>query len=70
VIIPDENAKDLTEIPEDLKKALDIRTVSRMDEVIKIAFTRAPQAIAWQEEEEAGKLLPPKDEAPAAVTAH
>jgi ATP-dependent Lon protease len=71
VIIPDENAKDLTEIPEDLKKALDIRTVSRMDEVVKIAFTRQPQAITWEEEgEDAGKLITPKDEAPAAVTAH
>ena len=44
VIIPDENAKDLTEIPDELKNALDIRTVSRMDEVVKIAFTRPPQA--------------------------
>ncbi|HEY9520010.1 MAG TPA: endopeptidase La, partial [Methyloceanibacter sp.] len=40
VIIPDENAKDLTEIPDELKNALDIRTVSRMDEVVKIAFVR------------------------------
>ncbi len=40
VIIPDENAKDLAEIPDELKNALDIRPVSRMDEVLKIAFTR------------------------------
>ncbi len=44
VIIPDENAKDLTEIPDELKNALDIRTVSRMDEVVKIAFTRPTSA--------------------------
>jgi ATP-dependent Lon protease len=71
VIIPDENAKDLTEIPDELKKSLDIRTVSRMDEVVKIAFVRPPQAIAWEEEGEDGsKLMPPEDEAPAGVTAH
>ncbi|MGB6968611.1 MAG: endopeptidase La, partial [Methyloceanibacter sp.] len=71
VIIPDENAKDLTEIPDGLKNCLDIRTASRMDEVLKIAFTRPLQPIVWEEEgEEAGKLVPPKDEAPTALTAH
>jgi ATP-dependent Lon protease len=71
VIIPDENAKDLTEIPDELKNVLDIRTVSRMDEVLKIAFVRPPQPIVWEEEgEEAGKIVPPKEEAPAGVTAH
>ncbi|MGC2410816.1 MAG: endopeptidase La [Methyloceanibacter sp.] len=71
VIIPDENAKDLTEIPDELKKSLDIRTVSRMDEVVKIAFVRPPQPIVWEEEsEQADKLLPSKEEAPAGVTAH
>ncbi|MGB6703358.1 S16 family serine protease, partial [Methyloceanibacter sp.] len=71
VIIPDENAKDLTEIPDELKNALDIRTVSRMDEVVKIAFVRPLQPIVWEEEgEEAAKIVPPKEEAPAGVTAH
>src|SRR6516164_7346134 len=71
VIIPDENAKDLTEIPDELKNALDIRTVSRMDEVLKIAFVRPPQPIVWEEEaEDAGKIVPLKEEAPAGVTAH
>jgi ATP-dependent Lon protease len=71
VIIPDENAKDLTEIPDELKNALDIRTVSRMDEVVKIAFVRPTQPIVWEEEsEEAGKIVPPKEETPAGVTAH
>ena len=71
VIIPDENAKDLTEIPDELKNALDVRTVSRMDEVVKIAFVRPPQPIVWEEEgEDGGKIVPPKEEAPAGVTAH
>jgi len=71
VIIPEENAKDLTEIPDELKNALDIRTVSRMDEVVKIAFVRPLQPIAWEEEgEETGKIVPPKEETPTGVTAH
>jgi ATP-dependent Lon protease len=70
VIIPDENAKDLTEIPEELKNALDIRTVSRMEEVLKIAFDRQPEPIAWEEESETPSVVPPKEEAPAGVTAH
>jgi ATP-dependent Lon protease len=70
VIIPDENAKDLTEIPDELKNALDIRTVSRMDEVVKIAFTHPPQAIVWEDESKAREIAAPKDETPAGVTAH
>src|SRR6185436_681417 len=67
VIIPDENAKDLTEIPDELKNALDIRTVSRMDEVVKIAFTHPPQAIVWEDESKAREIAAPKDETPAGV---
>jgi ATP-dependent Lon protease len=71
VIIPEENAKDLTEIPDELKNALDIRTAARMDEVVKIAFTRPPQPIAWEEEVEGTQVVPPADEEPSAgVTAH
>ena len=71
VIIPDENAKDLTEIPDELKNALDIRPVSRMEEVLKIAFTRPPQPIAWEEERVAeAQVVPPKDETQPGVTAH
>jgi ATP-dependent Lon protease len=71
VIIPEENAKDLTEIPDGLKNSLDIRTVSRMDEVVKIAFVHPPQPVVWEEDgEDAEKLISKKDEAPAGVTAH
>jgi len=71
VIIPDENAKDLTEIPDELKNALDILPVSRMDEVLKLAFTRPTQPIAWEEEAEAeAPVVPPKDETQPGVTAH
>ena len=71
MIIPDENAKDLTEIPDELKNALDILPVSRMEEVLKIAFTRPAQTIAREEVAEAGaQVVPPQDETQPGVTAH
>jgi len=71
VIIPEDNAKDLTEIPDELKNALDIRTAARMDEVVRIAFTRPPQPIAWEEEVADAQVVPPADEEPSTgVTAH
>src|ERR1700744_3390753 len=38
VLIPEENAKDLVDIPASVKNALEIVPVSRMDEVLKHAF--------------------------------
>jgi len=45
VIIPDENARDLKEIPENIKRDLDIRPVKWMDDVMKIALERMPEPI-------------------------
>ncbi|HTT05790.1 MAG TPA: endopeptidase La, partial [Steroidobacteraceae bacterium] len=42
VIIPDENQKDLAEIPENIKGKLDIRPVRWIDEVLQLALTRQP----------------------------
>ncbi|MDP2408881.1 MAG: endopeptidase La, partial [Pseudolabrys sp.] len=50
VLIPEENAKDLVEISETIKKHLEIIPVSRMDEVIAHALVRKPEAIVWDEE--------------------
>ena len=49
VLIPEENAKDLVEISENVKKGLEIVPVSRMDEVIKRALVRVPEPIQWDE---------------------
>ncbi|HEY5964848.1 MAG TPA: endopeptidase La [Xanthobacteraceae bacterium] len=49
VLIPEENAKDLVEISENVKKGLEIVPVSRMDEVIKRALVRVPDPIQWDE---------------------
>jgi ATP-dependent Lon protease len=50
VLIPEENAKDLVEISESIKKNLDIIPVSRMDEVLARALVRKPEPIEWDEE--------------------
>jgi ATP-dependent Lon protease len=49
VLIPEENAKDLVEIPDSVKGGLEIVPVSRMDEVIARAMVRAPEPIVWDE---------------------
>jgi ATP-dependent Lon protease len=42
VLIPDENTKDLAEIPDNIKEKLDIRSVKWIDEVLQVALTHMP----------------------------
>ena len=49
VLIPEENAKDLAEIPENVKNGLEIVPVSRVGEVLRHALTRMPEPIEWVE---------------------
>jgi ATP-dependent Lon protease len=51
VLIPKDNEKDLAEIPDNVKKGLNIIAVNTVDEVIEHALTRKPKAIEWIEEE-------------------
>jgi ATP-dependent Lon protease len=61
VLIPEENAKDLAEIGDNLKSALEIIPVSRMDEVLAHALTRKPEPITWDEENAKRVDVPPTD---------
>ncbi|MES1943304.1 ATP-dependent protease La [Salinisphaera sp. PC39] len=45
VVIPEENIKDLAEIPANIKSKLDIRAVKRIDEVLEIALSRMPEPV-------------------------
>src|SRR5690606_1265346 len=47
VLIPEENVRDLKEIPEIVTKGMEIIPVSRMDEVLKHALVRQPEPIEW-----------------------
>jgi ATP-dependent Lon protease len=42
IIAPEQNQKDLGEIPKHLRRRLDFRFVKHMDEVLKIALTEFP----------------------------
>ena len=49
VLIPEDNAKDLAEIPDNVKSGLEIVPVARMDEVLKHSLVRQPEPIEWDE---------------------
>ena len=49
VLIPEENAKDLAEIPDNVKEGLKIIPVGHVSEVLKLALVRAPEPIEWDE---------------------
>jgi len=49
VLIPEENAKDLVEINDSIKKGMEIVPVSRMDEVLARALVRELKPIEWDE---------------------
>ncbi len=50
VLIPKDNAKDLAEIPDNVKNQLEILPVETVDEVLQNALTRMPEPIEWDEE--------------------
>ena len=49
VLIPEENAKDLAEIPDNVKSGMEIVPVSRVGEVLRHALLRMPEPIEWTE---------------------
>ncbi|MBU2958985.1 endopeptidase La [Paracoccus sp. 1_MG-2023] len=49
VLIPEDNAKDLVEIPENVKEGLTIIPVGNVREVLRHALTRMPSAVEWDE---------------------
>jgi ATP-dependent Lon protease len=59
VLIPQENAKDLAEVPDNVKSGLEIIPVSTVDQVLALALTGAMTPIALVEEDELPELPPP-----------
>ncbi|ROS00022.1 ATP-dependent Lon protease [Sinobacterium caligoides] len=49
VIIPFDNKRDLKEIPENIKSALDIHPVQWIDEVLELALEKMPESITDEE---------------------
>jgi ATP-dependent Lon protease len=67
VLIPEENAKDLVDIPASVKNGLEIVPVSRMDQVLEHALTRQPDPIEWDEPILAAKPAVGDEDAPGLV---
>jgi ATP-dependent Lon protease len=71
VIIPEENVKDLSEIPVEIKNKIDIIPAARVDDVLKAALVRVPERIQWDEAAEAQAAVKGEDVAGTPrVTAH
>ncbi|WP_423142240.1 endopeptidase La [Parablastomonas sp. CN1-191] len=72
VLIPEENRKDLAEIPANIREGLDIVPVSHVDEVLERALVTPLTAIEWSEADDLASqpgFPPPAATAPA-PTAH
>jgi ATP-dependent Lon protease len=68
VLIPEENAKDLAEIPDNVKSGLEIVPVSRVDELLEQVLVRPLEPIKWDEAaEEQARAAEPEDTAAHAL---
>jgi len=68
VIIPKDNEKDLAEIPENVKEALEIISFTKAEDVLKVALMKLPSPISAQQWEEEQKFLKEKHEADAILS--
>src|SRR3989475_659611 len=70
VLIPEDNAKDLTEISDAIKGGMEIIPVARLDDVISKALVRPPVPIVWEEDTKVPVKPDAGDEAAGGLTAH
>jgi ATP-dependent Lon protease len=68
VLIPEENVKDLAEIPDNIKNRLEIHPVKWIDSVFDLALERKTEALT--NEEAAATTPPPVTGAPAPAVKH
>jgi ATP-dependent Lon protease len=73
VLIPEENEKDLADIPDNVKEGLEIISVSHVSDVLKHALISEPEGIEWDEAAEeaaAAAALAAQSSGADAATAH
>ncbi len=72
VLIPEENEKDLADIPDNVKEGLEIIPVKHVSEVLEQALIRKPESIEWDEaaEEAAAAAAKAAEGAGPSATAH
>jgi len=68
VLIPEENVKDLVEIPDNIKNKLEIVPVKWIDKVLEIALERSPEPLP--EVDDSAPIPPKPDDQPGAATTH
>src|ERR671914_195090 len=66
VLIPEENVKDLTEIPDNIKNKLEIVPVKWIDKVLEVALERQPDPLP--EHDDSAPIPPKPDDQTGAVT--
>ncbi len=67
IIAPEQNEKDLDEIPRHIRRRLEFKFVKHMDEVLKIALKEDPEAIALAKKSDKAESKPKKKGARAEV---
>ena len=65
ILIPEDNKKDLVEIPKNILDDIEIITVKTVDEVLKIALVKELKPVEWIE-----SVSKPKSGAPAPGSTH
>lgn len=70
VLIPQENVKDLEEIPDNVKRDLKIIPVSTVDDVLREALVSTPVAIEWTEPKAVAAATLVKTDGEAGVVTH
>jgi len=64
-LIPEENVKDLAEIPENIKNSIEILPVKWIDQVLKHALERVPEPLPDVEEQKAPTVTQPMEDGSA-----
>ncbi|MBW8371783.1 MAG: endopeptidase La [Thiobacillus sp.] len=67
VLIPQENVKDLTEIPDNIKNKLDIHPVKWIDQVLELALEHTPEPLKDEPEAETPAIAVPEEDGTAAA---
>ncbi|MCI5042577.1 MAG: endopeptidase La [Donghicola eburneus] len=71
VFIPEENVKDLADIPDNVKEGLELIPVNHVSQVLEKALLRQPEAVEWDEAaEEAAAAKRQQEQAAASPIAH
>lgn len=70
VLIPQENEKDLADVPDNVKSALEIVPISTADEALKWALTGTLTPVEWDEASEPLPAPVPAVEGPSSAVSH